>query len=92
MDQQANFNQAEHDHLARGGTVYYFGATWKESPYFENSVRLGPFFNAEDGEAALVRCLLASSYHPPKWWEYWRWGENRPSKRVLAKLEALMQP
>lgn len=87
---QPDFQQAELDHLSRGGTVYHFGATWHDSPNSKTSVILGPFFNAEAGEDALAMHLLSSGYRLPKWWEYWRWGENRPSKRVLDKFNALV--
>ena len=32
---------------------------------------------AEQATRALVRWVLDSGYHAPKWWQWWRWREKR---------------
>lgn len=84
---QDEFSQAEREHLARGGTVYHYGFKWRYAPGCETSLRVGPYFNREDGEAEFAASLHKAGYRVPVWWEYWRWGEDRPSKNVLKHLE-----
>lgn len=78
---------AELEHLKRGGTLYYYSLEWRDASNSKTGLRVGPYFNREDGEAEFAASLHKAGYRPPKWWEYWRWGDDRPSQRVLKLIE-----
>ncbi len=33
-----------------------------------------------EAESAILRYLEEAGYRPPRWWEYWRWDEQKPPK------------
>jgi hypothetical protein len=68
------------------GTMYSYGLSWHRQPGDTTSVSLGPYSDQEQGEQEFAQALTTMGYSKPKWWQYWRWGENRPSDRVLERL------
>lgn len=74
-----------------GATLYHFGLLWRDSPDSETSTSMGPYLDKEQGEREFAQTLVNLGYTKPRWWQYWRWSENGPSKNVLA-LMAGMKP
>lgn len=85
------FSRDELAHMKQGGVVYHLGWTWRGAFGSQRSIRVGPFFTADEGEAEFLTELHEAGYRLPKWWEMSRWGEKRLSKdrrKVIAEIEA----
>ena len=50
-------------------------------------VRGEGFRSLDESRARLWAALDAFGYVEPKWYEFWRWGETRPSPRPAFGLE-----
>jgi hypothetical protein len=46
----------------------------------------------ELGKAIWTHILRSGLYHPPKWWQWWRWCEERPPAGLCTMLGAGGQP
>ena len=53
---------------------YYYGHAWR-TKIGETIISGGPYATAEERDEAFAKALDAFGYTPPKWWQYWRWGE-----------------
>lgn len=59
---------------------YYYEFSWRvDSLGGETRISGGPFSAKEERDERFVLALYAARYAPPKWWQYWRWGEPTPS-------------
>lgn len=52
--------------------------TWADSPSSTTTVRGSYYQTAEECRAAKMKALEEFGYKPPRWWQYWRWGEVEP--------------
>lgn len=77
-------NQAElHDYLKEHGAAWTYSLSW-DGGY----VSVGPYPNTEECDRQMAVALAAARYTPPRFWQFCRWGETRPSKRVLELLKS----
>ena len=72
--------------FAKHQSLYAAGLTWKPSPAETVSFQSRFFASRAEADEASARILSAMGYREPRWHEYWRWGEMRPSENVLQKL------
>lgn len=89
---QSGFSAEEMKHLQAGGVILRKAHTWSPSPGGSRTVRWGPFFSDAELDAAaggMASDLHAFGYQEPRWWQYWRWGERRPSKEILEAMSRL---
>lgn len=62
-----------------------FWSSWDGSCEIRvSAVDPSPTQDALDLEA--WRLALASGWTPPRWWEFWRWTDDRPHSEILARL------
>lgn len=47
------------------------------------------FDTPEERDMAFGRALGAFGYQPPKWWQFWRWHEPRPSVAPRYDFETI---
>lgn len=83
---QSGFTSGEFAYLQAGGVIYHFGWKWRGG-----SIRVGPCFDAAEGEREFLATLFEAGYRLPRWWQMSRWGEKRLSKdrrKVIAEMEA----
>ncbi len=64
--------------MADSSPRYYNGYHWAPVPGGYSAFGSGPHSTMEEANQALRKMLKASGYEPPKWWQYWRWGERSP--------------
>lgn len=77
-------SQAEiYNHLRQNGTAWTYSLRW-EGGY----ANVGPLSSREECDRQMAVELAAARYTVPKFWQPWRWGETRPSKRVLELLKS----
>lgn len=87
---QKSISEADLAHLSKGGVIHHFGWTW-QTKRGEKTIRVGPYYDATEGEREFIETLHECGYRLPKWWEMSRWGEKRLSKErreAIAALEA----
>lgn len=72
--------------LQRHKTLYGAGHTWSPSPNEIFSFESKYYASKEDADAAAIKLLRSMAYKPPRWFEYWRWGEPLPNATVLAAI------
>lgn len=77
-------SQAEiYNYLRENGRAWTYSLRW-EGGY----ANVGPFSSREECDRQMAIELSAAGYTVPKFWQFWRWGERRPSKRVLELLNS----
>lgn len=67
-----------HDALGKGTMLYAFGHVWQPEPGHYKSVSGQFYATREEADAAKRRALVEMHYQPPRWWQWWRWGEQQP--------------
>lgn len=58
-------------------TSYGAWRTWKPSPMMTKRVAVSGHASMKGAERALDKALPDFGYQAAKWWQWWRWGENR---------------
>ena len=64
--------------IERHGVSYGYGHLWKNSGGGHTSVSGAWFSTKEESDAAKLHALDAARYEPPRFWQWWRWGEATP--------------
>tara|TARA_R110000782_G_scaffold83527_1_gene163554 strand:- start:186 stop:380 length:195 start_codon:yes stop_codon:yes gene_type:complete len=59
--------------------AFGYDFAWVESPGALCRTSAKYFSTKEESDASFRRALVGMGYTPPKWWQYWRWGERCPS-------------
>lgn len=59
-------------------TTYGYDFSWTPKDGGLCRVHGKGFDTIEDARGAFRRALDAFGYEPPKWWQWWRWGEHIP--------------
>lgn len=72
--------------LAGGNTAHAQGHVWSPSPGHRLAFESKYYPSLEESEEAAINALRSMGYTPPRWWQWWRWGENKPSERILRGL------
>jgi len=79
MEQACLPMQNQHEELGRlikqWGIVYSRDFKWRPDMNSEITVRSARHPTAEAADRDAREQALAFGYQPPKWWQFWRWGE-----------------
>lgn len=64
-----------------GGRAYGYDAQ-----FGSYGLSAGFWQTPEEAEEHMARVLAVSTYQRPKWWHFWAWSENKPSKKVWQRV------
>lgn len=59
--------------------TYGFDFTWHPTRGGLICIWGGGFKSEYERDANFQLALRKAGYYPPRWWQYWRWGEKTPS-------------
>lgn len=56
---------------------YGYQVTWREDRSTIETVGVSDAPSLEEARAEAITLAVVYGYRPPRWWEWWRWGEVR---------------
>lgn len=70
-----------YDFILEHGVAHSYDVT-----YGRDGFSGGFWATSEETQEALARALAMSNYQRPKWWHFWAWGENKPSRKLWQRV------
>ncbi|MGN6536036.1 MAG: hypothetical protein ACTHKQ_09960 [Mesorhizobium sp.] len=74
------------DLIEKHGTLYAAGFAWHPSPGETSAFQKRWYLSKDECDRATAETLRLMGYERPRWWQWWRWNEIKPSKEVAALL------
>lgn len=70
---------------------YRYSFQWRPDPH---TVYTAKSDDCADMATAVeqVNAMLDGVYEPPRWWQWWRWGERRPIALAVTGTAASKNP
>lgn len=55
------------------------------TPYGVEKTSVSGCDSIETAQIEAVRMALYLGWTPPQWWQFWRWGDTKPSAEIVRK-------
>lgn len=82
MAYDASWDNAAYEYLKTHSTAYSFTVKIGDSVYRE-----GFFDNVDSLRDAQARYYRSIGWKPVRFWQFWRWGDTKPSKEVSDRMK-----
>ena len=71
-----------------GYTIRYSPGAEKGNP-FGGEASVSNCLTPDDAMIKCIRMCLKSGWHPPQWWQFWRWGDTNPPAEAVERARRL---